>query len=130
MIALLGTQPLVVNYHSGVLDGVAGRLGLTPPGTKEFTHSPSEGMLRRFLNDLECSIKADDSGKPMGWSLQGGPHTEYSSDFMQRNRGKIHCVFRDNLLPNLIKDLDTLCLSEPASPPCPRGRLDSEQLLE
>ena len=30
MIALLGTQPLVVNYHSGVLDRVAGRFGLTP----------------------------------------------------------------------------------------------------
>ena len=130
MIALLGTQPLVVNYHSGVLDGVAGRLGLTPPGMKELTRSPSEGMLRRFLNNLEHSIKVDDSGKPMGWSLQGGLHTEYSSDFMQRNRGKIHCVFCDNLLPNLIKDLDALRLSEPASPPHPRGRLDSEQLLE
>ena len=130
MIALLGTQPLVVNYHSGVLDGVAGRLGLTPPGLKELTCSPSEGMLRRFLNNLEHSIKADDLGKPMGWSLQGGLHTEYSSDFMQRNRGKIHCIFRDNLLSNLIKDLDALRLSEPASPPHPRGRLDSEQLLK
>ena len=129
MIALLGTQPLVVNYHSGVLDGVAGRLGLTPPGTKEFTHCPSEGMLRRFMNDLECSIKADDSGKPMGWSIQGGLHTEYSSNFMQRNRGEIHCMFPDNLLPNLIKDLDALCLSEPTSPPCPRERLDREQLI-
>ena len=49
---------------------------------------------------------------------------------MQRNRGKIHCVFHDNLLPNLIKDLDALCLREPASPPCPRGRLDHEQLIE
>ena len=130
MIALLGTQPLVVNYHSGVLDGVAGRLRLTPPGMTEFTHSPSEGMLRRFMNVLECSIKADDSGKPMGWSIQGGLHTEYSSDFMQRNRGEIHCVFHDNLLPNLIKDLDALCLSEPASPPRPRGRLDREELIE
>ena len=99
MIALLGTQPLVVNYNSGVLDGVVGRLGLTPPGMKEFTHSPSEEMLRRFMNDLERSIKADDSGKPMGWSIQRGLHTEYSSDFMQRNRGEIHCVFHDNLLP-------------------------------
>ena len=130
MIALLGTQPLVVNYHSGVLDGVMGRLGLTPPGMKELTCSPSEGMLRRFLQDLECSVKADDSGKPMGWSLQGGLHAEYASDFMQRNRGKIHCVFCNNLLPNLIRDLDVLCLSKPASPPHPRGRLDSEQLLE
>ena len=122
MIALLGTQPLVVNYHSGVQDGVAGRLGLTPPGTKKFTHSPSEGVLQRFMNDLECSIEEDDSGKPMGCSI----HTEYSSDFMQR----IHCVFHDNLLPNLIKDLDALCLSEPASPTHPRGRLDSEQLIK
>ena len=108
MIALLGTQPLVVNYHSGVLDGVAGRLGLTSPGATEFTCSPSEGMLSRFLKDLECSIKADDSGKSMGWSIQGGLDTEYSSDFMQRNRGEIHCVFRINLLPNLIKDMDAL----------------------
>ena len=130
MIALLGTQPLVVNYHSRVLDGVAGRLGLTPPGMKEFTCSPSEGMLRRFMNDLECSIKVDDSGKPMGWSIQEGLHTEYSSNFMQRNRGEIHCVFHDNLLSNLIKDLDALCLSEPASPPHPRGRLDPEQLIK
>ena len=128
MIALLGTQPLVVNYHRGVLNGGAGRLGLTPPGAKELTCSPSEGMLQRFLHDLECSIRADDSGKPMGWSLQGGLHTEYASDLMQRNRGKIHCVFHDNLLPNLIRDLDALHLSEPASPPCPRGRVDSEQL--
>ena len=98
MIALLGTQPLVVNYHSRVLDGVAGRLGLTPPGTKELTLSPSEGMLRRFLQDLECSVKADDSSKPMGWSPKGGLHTKYASDFMQRNRGEIHCVFCDNLV--------------------------------
>ena len=116
MIALLGTQPLVVNYHNGVLDGVAGRLGLTPPGMTEFTRFPSERMLSRFMKDLESYIKADDSGKSLGWSIQGGLHTEYSSDFMQRNRGKIHYVFHDNLLPNRIKDLDALHLSEPACP--------------
>ena len=66
----------------------------------------------------------------MGWSLQGGLHTEYASDFMQRNRGRDSLHVCDNLLPNLIKDLDALHLSEPASPPHPRGRLDSELLLE
>ena len=93
MIALLSTQPLVVNYHSGVLYGAAERLSLTPPGMKEHTRSPTDGMWRRFLLDLEHSVKADDSGKPMGWSLQGGIHTEYALDFMQRKIGKIHCVF-------------------------------------
>ena len=34
------------------------------------------------------------------------------------------------MLPNLIKDLDALCLSKLASPPQPRGRLDHEQLIE
>ena len=82
------------------------------------------------MKDLECSIKADDSGKSMGWSIQGGLPTEYSSDFMQRNRGEIHCVFCDNLLPNLIKNLDALRLSEPASPPKSRGRFNHEQLIE
>ena len=66
----------------------------------------------------------------MGWSLQGGLHTEYTSDFIQQNRGEIHCMFHDSLLPNLIRDLDTLHLNEPASPPHPRRRMDSEQLLE
>ena len=130
MIALLGTQPLVVNYHSGILDGVAGRLRLTLPGMKEPTPSPSEGMLQRFMNDLKHSVRVDDAGKTMGWSLQGGLHTKYASDFTQRNRGEIHCVFCDSLLPNLIRDLDALRLSKPASPPCPQGRLDSEQLCE
>ena len=49
---------------------------------------------------------------------------------MQRNRGKIHCVFCHNLLPNLIRYLNALRLSEPASPPHPRERLDGEQLLK
>ena len=120
----------MVNYHSGVLDGVVGRRGLTPPDMKKHTHSPSEGMLRRFLQDLKCSVKADDSGKPMGWSLQEGLHTEYASDFMQWNRGEIHCVFHNNLLPNLIRDLDALHLSEPASPPPPQERFDNDQLIE
>ena len=64
-----------------------------------------------------------------GASKEDFPH-EYSSNFMQRNRGEIHCVFHDNLLPNIIKDLDALCVSEPASSPHPRGRLDHEQLIE
>ena len=126
MIALLGTQPLVVNYHSGILDGVAGRLRLTPWGMKEPTPSPSEGMLWRFMNNLKHSVRADDAGKTMGWSLQGGLHTKYASDFTQRNKGEIHCVFCDSLLPNLIRDLDALQLSKPASPPWPWERLDSE----
>ena len=87
MIVLLGTQPLGINYYSGVLDWVVGRLGLTLPGTTEFTRSPSEGMLSRFMKDLECSIKPDDSGKSMGWSIQEGtPHWAHASPPWPRGR--------------------------------------------
>ena len=66
MIALLGTQPLVVNYHSGVLDGVTRRLSLAPPGVKNPPSSPEARMLQQFTLNLEHAVKKDDSGKAMG----------------------------------------------------------------
>ena len=39
-------------------------------------------------------------------------------------------MFHNNLLPNLIRDLDALRLSEPASPPPPWERFDNDQLIE
>ena len=113
-----------------VLDGVVGRLGLTHPAMKEYTRSLSKGMLQKFLQDLEPSVNAHNSGRPMEWSLQGGLHTEYASDFMQRNQDEIHCMFHNNVLPNLIRDLDALRLSEPATPSPPWERLNNDQLLE
>ena len=58
LAALVGTQPLVVNYHSGVLEGVAGRLGLAVPGVSPTPTSAPEGMLRRFMASLEQAVSA------------------------------------------------------------------------
>ena len=71
LVGLIGTQPLVVNYHSGVLEGVAGRLGLALPGVKDPPSSAPEGMLRSFIASLEKAVKADDAGQAAGWSIQG-----------------------------------------------------------
>ena len=75
-------------------------------------------------------MRKDDSGKAMRWSLQGGLHAKYASDFKHRNRSEIHCVFGDSLLPGLINELDALQLSKPAVQPPPWEALDTDQLLE
>ena len=127
-VALVGTQPLVVNYHSGVLEGVARRLGLLPPGVTNPPNTAPEGMLRRFMASLEVALKKDDAGQPVGWSIQGGLHSNYAEDFITRRTRSIPPVFTDSLLPNLIRDMDALRLGEPEVPSCPRPPLQAEDL--
>ena len=130
LVGLMGTQPLVVNYHSGVLEGVAGRLGLALPGVKDPPSSAPEGMLHSFITSLEKAVKADDAGQATGWSIQGGLHTCYVEDFMTHRADNIPSVFKSSLLPGLIKEMDRLRLQEPAVPPRPRPRLTTEDLVD
>ena len=71
LAGLMGTQPLVVNFHSGVLEGVVGCLGLALPGVKNPPSSTPEGMLHSFTASLEEAMKADDVGQAAGFSIQG-----------------------------------------------------------
>ena len=129
LVGLIGTQPLVVNYHSGVLEGVTGRLGLALPGVKNPPSSAPEGMLHSFIASLEKAVKADDARQAAGWSIQGGLHTCYAEDFMTRRADDIPSVFKSSLLPGLIKEMDNLRLQEPAVPPWPHPRLTTEDLV-
>ena len=129
LVGLIGTQPLVVNFHSGVLEGVVGRLGLALPGVKNPPSSAPEGMLRSFVASLEKAMKADNARQATGWSIQGGLHTCYAEDFVTCRADDIPSVFKSSLLPRLIKEMDNLCLQEPAVPPRPHPRLTTEDLV-
>ena len=129
LVGLISTQPLVVNFHSGVLEGVAGRLGLAPPGVKNPPSSAPEGMLHRFMASLEEAVKTDDAGQAAGWSIQGGLHTCYAEDFTTCRADNIPSVFKSSLLPGLIKEMDNLRLQEPAVPPRPHPKLTTEDLV-
>ena len=129
LVGLIGTQPLVVNFHSGVLEGVAGRLGLALPGVKNPPSSAPEGMLRSFIASLEKAVKADNARQAAGWSIQGGLHTCYAEDFVTRRADDIPSVFKSSLLPGLIREMDNLRLQEPAVPPRPHPRLTTEDLV-
>ena len=39
-------------------------------------------------------------------------------------------MFKSSLLPELIKEMDSLCLQEPAVPPRPHPRLTTEDLVD
>ena len=39
-------QPLEANFFSGILEGIAGRFGLVPPGVADPPTSAKEGMSR------------------------------------------------------------------------------------
>ena len=44
MIGLVMDQPLKANFFPGILEGLAGRLGLTPPGVADPPTSAKAGM--------------------------------------------------------------------------------------
>ena len=129
LVELVSMQPLMVNYHNGVLEGVAGRLGLALPGVTNPPSSAPEGMLRSFTASLEKVVKANDAGHSTGWSIQGGLHTCYAEDFVTRRASDIPSVFKSSLLPGLVKEKDNLCLEEPAVPPHLHPRLTAEDLV-
>ena len=78
---LVGTQSTVVNYHSGVLEGVAGWLGLAPPGEKDPPRSIREGINHRYAASLAIFLEAEakeirplPASKRTKWVVDGGLH--------------------------------------------------------
>ena len=132
---LVGTQSSVVNYYSGVLEGVAGWLGLAPPGAEGPPCSIREGVNRRYAASLAMFLKAEAKGtKPLPaskkakWVLEGGFHLGYEADFESHRTSEIHPIFLGPVLPGLVAEMDKLCLCEPAKPPSLRQPLTGDKL--
>ena len=114
----------MVNYHSGILEGVAGRLGLARPGEKDPPRLAQEGVSRCYEAALSmlCEAKAGlgEEGTSLGSktlsSVDGGLHTGYESDFISRRACDVHPIFRGPILPGLVAKLDSLRLNKPAKP--------------
>ena len=126
----------MANYHSGVLEGVAGRLGLAGPGEKDPPHSTREGVNRCYATSVtlvlktEVEAKGDEPVQAKGarWEVDGGLHTGYESDFVTHRADEVHPIFTAPVLPGLISEMDKLCLSKPAKPPTLRGPLSEDEL--
>ena len=140
LTGLIGTQPVVVNYHCRVLEGIAGRLGLARPGKEDLPRSVREGVSRHYADSLALILKAEEEANKgetlpatsgARWEVDGGLHSGYESDFVSHRTGDVHPIFTASLLPDLISEIDKLRLSKPANPPpALEGVLSPEELFQ
>ena len=137
---LIGTQLAVVNYHCGVLEGIVRRLGLAHLGKENLPRSVREGISRHYVDSLALILRAEEEANKgealpstfrAWWEVDGGLHPGYESDFISCRAGDVHPIFTAPLLPNLISEMDKLCLSEPAKPPpVSEGVLSPQELFQ
>ena len=102
IIGLLARQPIEANLFPGILEGLAGNLGLSPAGTVNPPHSRQEGMMRRWATALRQAAY-DPSGTGQGSASSTTPlglHLNYNMEFRSRRVGDIPPALTSPLLPS------------------------------
>ena len=83
IIGLLARQPIEVDLFPGILEGLAGNLGLSPAKTVNPPRSRQEGMMRRWATALRQAAY-DPSGTGQGSASSTTPlglHLNYDMEF-------------------------------------------------
>ena len=117
LIGLYARQPIEVDLFPGILEGLAGNLGLSPAGTVNPPHSTQEGMMRRWATALRQAAY-DPSGTGQGSASSTTPlglHLNYNMEFRSRRVGDIPPAFTSPLLPSF----PVLEKPRPREPPQP-----------
>ena len=64
LVGLLARQPIEAYLFPGILEGLAGNLGLSPAGTVDPPHSRQEGVMRRWATALrQAAYDPSDTGQ-------------------------------------------------------------------
>ena len=113
LIGLATDQPLEVNFFPGILEGLAGRLGLTSPGITDPPTSVRASMSRQWAATLrEAVIKME--GKDIDLEqvvhnvLPPGLHLDYDLDFRTRRVNNIAPTLTPPLLSSLVGNIRQL----------------------
>ena len=102
IIGLLARQPIEANLFPGILEGLAGNLGLSPAGTVNPPRSRQEGMMRWWTTTLRQAAY-DPSGTGQGSASSTTPlglHLNYNMEFQSRRVGDIPPALTSPLLPS------------------------------
>ena len=102
IIGLLARQPIEADLFPGILEGLAGNLGLSPAGTVDPPHSRQEGMMRRWATALRQAAY-DPSGTGQGSASSTTPlglHLNYDMEFQSRRVEDIPPALTSPLLPS------------------------------
>ena len=83
LVGLLAWQPIEADLFPGILEGLAGNLGLSPAGTVNPPRSRQEGMMRRWATALrQAAYDPSDTGQGSASSTTPlGLHLDYSMEF-------------------------------------------------
>ena len=86
LVGLLAWQPIEADLFPGILEGLAGNLGLSLAGTVNPPHSRQEGMMRRWATALrQAAYDPSDTGQGSASSTTPlGLHLDYSMEFRSR----------------------------------------------
>ena len=118
LVGLLARQPIEADLFPGILEGLAGNLGLSPAGTVNPPRSRQEGMMRRWATTLrQAAYDPSDTGQGSASSTTPlGLHLDYSMEFRSRRVGDIPPALTSSLLPSF-PFLEKPRPGEPPSPP-------------
>ena len=118
LVGLLARQPIEADLFPGILEGLAGNLGLSPVGTVNPPRSRQEGVMRRWATTLrQAAYNPSDTGQGSASSTTPlGLHLDYSMEFRSRRVGDIPPALTSSLLPSF-PFLEKPRPGEPPSPP-------------
>ena len=118
LIGLLARQPIEADLFPGILEGLAGNLGLSLAGTVNPPRSRQEGVMRWWATALrQAAYDPSDTGQGSTSSTTPlGLHLDYSMEFRSRRVGHIPPALTSSLLPSF-PFLEKPRPGEPPSPP-------------
>ena len=121
MLGLAVDQPLEAILFPGILDGLSGRLGLTPPGVADPPTSAREGVSRQWAAALrEAVMKTEgrdvNPDQVVPHVVHPGLHQDYDLDFQMRRVDDIAPTLTSPMLSGLIS---SVCFI--GRPEVPRG---------
>ena len=118
IVGLLAWQPIEADLFPGILEGLAGNLGLSPVGTVNPPRSRQEGMMRRWATTLrQAAYDPSDTGQGSASSTTPlGLHLDYSAEFQSQRVGDIPPALTSSLSSSF-PFLEKPRPEEPLSPP-------------
>ena len=125
LIGLLARQPIEADLFPGILEGLAGNLGLSLAGMVNPPRSRQEGMMRRWATALrQAAYDPSDTGQGSASSTTPlGLHLDYSMEFRSRRVGDIPPALTSSLLPSF----PFLEKPRPGEPPPPPAAQQPEE---
>ena len=125
LVGLLAWQPIEANLFPGILEGLAGSLGLSPAGTVNPPRSRQEGMMRWWATALrQAAYDPSDTGQGSASSATPlGLHLDYDEEFRSCRIGDIPPA----LTSSLSSSFPFLVEPRPEKPPSPPAAQQPEE---